>query len=115
MRTILVFVILLRACSVLGQVPPIEWKKCLGGTGYEDVRDIEQTSDGGYVVAVVTQSTDGDVTGNHGNADMWIIKLTALGAIEWQRALGGTGVELVDDVAETSDGGDPGRGLYGFR
>lgn len=65
---------------------------------------MEQTSDGGYVVAVVTQSADGDVTGQHGGADMWIVKLTAAGTIAWQRALGGSDTDLVNDVEEAADG-----------
>ncbi|MDR2522933.1 MAG: hypothetical protein LBC93_04440 [Synergistaceae bacterium] len=53
----------------------IEWQKCLGGSDYEEASSIEQTSDGGYIVAGETQSPDRDVVGNHGSYDAWVVKL----------------------------------------
>ena len=35
-----------------------------------------QTSDSGYIVSGSAQSTDGNVTGNHGGDDFWIVKLS---------------------------------------
>lgn len=72
------------------------WQKCLGGTGNDGAKAVQQTDDGGYIVAGYTTSTDGDVTGNHGTggsyptADAWVVKLNATGALVWQRCLGGT-------------------------
>ena len=39
----------------------ILWSKNYGGSGDEETRAIQQTSDGGYIVAWETSSTDGDV------------------------------------------------------
>ena len=36
---------------------------------------IQQTADEGYIVAGDSYSTNGDVTGNHGDEDYWIVKL----------------------------------------
>ena len=49
--------------------PTIEWQKSLRGTGAEYAWSIQQTTDGGYIVAGFSFSNDGDVTGNHGCAD----------------------------------------------
>jgi len=35
----------------------------------------QQTSDGGYISIAQSISTDGDVTGNHGQFDYWVVKL----------------------------------------
>ncbi|MBK7337709.1 MAG: hypothetical protein IPJ00_16805 [Saprospirales bacterium] len=68
----------------------IEWQRCHGGTAYEEIWDLHQTSDGGFVMAGRTTSNDGDVSGNHGDSDAWVVKLDAAGEIQWQKCLGGT-------------------------
>jgi len=83
----------------------ISWQKTLGGSGYEDVASIQQTLDGGYIVAGYSFSNDGDVTGNHGNNDYWIVKLTNTGAISWQKTLGGSGYESAYHIRQSTDGG----------
>src|SRR5690606_36383484 len=69
----------------------IQWQKSLGGSGVDMAHSIQQTIDGGYIVAGLSQSNDGDVTGNHGGADYWIVKLDDNGNIDWQKSFGGTG------------------------
>ena len=56
------------------QAPAIQWQKPLGGTGEDYAWSIQPTTDGGYIVAGYTTSTDGDVTGNHGGNDYWVAK-----------------------------------------
>ncbi|MBX2930966.1 MAG: gliding motility-associated C-terminal domain-containing protein [Chitinophagaceae bacterium] len=89
----------------LGALGNIEWQKCLGGSNYEVANSIQQTTDGGYIVAGETYSNDGDVTGNHGYNDYWIVKLGALGNIEWQKCLGGSGYDYAYSIQQTTDGG----------
>lgn len=85
----------------------IEWQKTLGGTGNDRAQSIQQTSDGGYIVAGSTESLNGDVTGYHGTfgEDYWVVKLSALGIIEWQKALGGKNHDRAYSVRQTADGG----------
>jgi len=83
----------------------ILWKKTYGGSGADWPFAIRQTSDGGFVMAGFTYSNDGDVTGNHGGSDMWVVKIDKSGNLEWQKALGGSGLEEAWDVKQTKDGG----------
>jgi hypothetical protein len=83
----------------------ITWKKIMGGTGEEDARDIQQTTDGGYIIAGFSNSIDGDVTGNHGDFDYWIVKINAAGNISWQKSLGGSQSDAAHSIKQTSDGG----------
>ena len=71
----------------------IEWQRTLGGSQNEIATSILQNSDGSYVLAGWTASNDGDVTGNHGLADEWVVKLDSQGILLWQRCLGGSQVE----------------------
>ncbi|OYU83245.1 MAG: hypothetical protein CFE24_12265 [Flavobacterium sp. BFFFF2] len=83
----------------------VVWQKTLGGTGNESAQSIQTTSDGGYIVVGFTNSTNGDISGNHGGYDAWVVKLNATGSIVWQKALGGTGTDGAYSVQSTSDGG----------
>ncbi len=81
------------------------WKKCLGGGHADEGFSVDRTSDGGYVVAGYTYSNDGDVSGNHGLSDMWVVKLKRNGDIEWERSIGGSGRDEAFSIQQTSDGG----------
>ena len=83
----------------------IDWQKALGGINNDYSYSIQQTSDGGYIVAGITYSIDGDVSGNNGGVDYWMVKLTITGTMEWQKALGGTGLDYSYSIKQTSDGG----------
>src|SRR5258706_503563 len=83
----------------------IQWQKCFGGTNNDEAQAVQQTSDGGYVIAGFTNSNDGDVTGNHGSIDCWIVKLDGSGNIQWQKCFGGTGWDVAYSVQQTIDGG----------
>ena len=89
----------------LNSIGNIVWKKTYGGSGNDDVYSLQQTADKGYVMAGTTLSNDLDVSGNHGDYDAWIVKLDSLGAIQWQRCLGGSGWEEAHSVKQTKDGG----------
>ncbi len=81
------------------------WQKSLGGSNVDGAYDLEQTTDGGYILAGYTLSDDGDVTGFHGYIDAWVIKLDSSGNIQWQKALGGSGWDETWSVGLTNDGG----------
>ncbi|MGC4128035.1 MAG: T9SS type A sorting domain-containing protein [Bergeyella sp.] len=83
----------------------IEWKKALGGNGEDRANAIQCTSDGGYIVAGYSDSTNGDITGNHGQYDAWVIKLNSDGSIQWQKSLGGSQYDYGNAIQLTTDGG----------
>ncbi|MGB4094684.1 MAG: T9SS type A sorting domain-containing protein, partial [Bacteroidales bacterium] len=83
----------------------IEWQKCLGGTNSDWAYSIQQTNDSGFIVAGYTHSNNGDVSGNHGYYDYWVVKLNSSGDIEWQKCIGGTNYEFANSIQQTSDGG----------
>jgi len=78
----------------------IEWQR---GYGEGVARSIQQTSDGGYIVAGYTASNLGDP------GDLLVLKLTSNGYIEWQRRYEGGGAS---SVQQTSDGGYIVAGYY---
>ncbi len=71
----------------------------VGGTGGDDAYSIFQTSDGGYAVAGGTTSFGA------GDWDLFFVKFSLTGSVEWSRAVGGTSLDFGYSVVQTSDGG----------
>lgn len=88
----------------------IQWSKTYGGSGGDYASKIITTSDGGYIIAGNTYSNDGDVTGYHQEKDYWIVKINSIGTIQWQKTLGGTNWDNLNEIIQTSDGGYIGVG-----
>ena len=73
MRNLFLTVILFSVTMLYAQAPEIEWQKSLGGSSLDVAFSIQQTSDGGYIAAGYSYSNDGDVSGNHGESDYWVV------------------------------------------
>ncbi len=89
----------------IGQAPAIQWKKSLGGVGNDLPYSIKPTADGGYIMAATSDANSGDVTGNHGSFDFWIVKLDDKGSIQWQKSFGGIDDDEATSIQQTTDGG----------
>ncbi len=83
----------------------MQWQRTYGGTLWDEAHAVTATTDGGYVVAGLTQSDDGDISGSHGNYESWVIKIDVNGDLLWQKALGGSIRDIAHDVKATPDGG----------
>ena len=80
------------------------WKKNYGGSLDEGFLSILETSDHGFIAAGSTESNDGDVSGNHGSNDIWIVKVDSIGNLVWQKAFGGSDYDEVFSILENSAG-----------
>ena len=85
----------------------ITWQNTIGGTGTENLNDVQQTSDEGYILGGTSGSTNNydRIEPTMGIYDYWVIKLTSFGAIQWQNAIGGSQSDYLKSVSQTSDGG----------
>ena len=77
----------------------IVWQKAYGGLNADNARSIQQTSDGGYVVAGWTGSFGA------GSDDAWVLKLDGSGDPQWQKTYGGAGLDYAHSIRQTSVGG----------
>lgn len=79
-----------------------EWAITFSGGGSKErgAHSVQQTADGGYVVA-------GYVAGffGAGGRDFWVLKLDAGGTIEWQNTYGGESLDEAKSIQQTTDGG----------
>jgi hypothetical protein len=84
----------------------IQWQKSLGGTSKEVANSVCVSSNGDYVIAGYTESTDGDVTNYLGGvSDTWVVCLDSAGNLRWQKTLGGPGEDGAQEIQQTSDKG----------
>jgi hypothetical protein len=76
-----------------------EWTRTYGGTNYDVGYSVQQTDDGGYIVA--------GITGSYGAGldDLYLIKTDAYGDTLWTRTCGGTDMDQGYSVQQTADGG----------
>jgi hypothetical protein len=83
----------------------IVWQKIFSGNKNDMAGSLIETSDGNYMVAGTTNSTDGDITGIHGNSDAFLLKMDGSGIILWQKSYGGSNDEYCENksLVELSD------------
>lgn len=82
----------------------IFWKQTIGGSGREEISDIIQTSEGGFLCTGTTDSDDGDFSGTQGRNDIWVMKLSSRGDILWKTTLGGSGADYGWCIMEDDNG-----------
>jgi hypothetical protein len=75
------------------------WTKTYGGVYDERAYAVEQTSDGGYIIAGETSSYGA------GAYDVYLLKTDSLGDTCWTRTYGGTDYDRGHAVKQTLDGG----------
>lgn len=80
----------------------LQWQKTYGGTNSDNLQDIIQTSDGGYILSGFVMSRDGDISCPIIFQDIWIAKLDNTGIIQWQNCMGWGAPR---DLTATQDGG----------
>lgn len=83
------------------------WDKRYGGGDWDYLQDVALTSDGGFLLAGFTHSTNGyTITQpSQGGNDFWILKVDSAGIVQWDKRFGGAGNEFLNNILATPDGG----------
>ena len=75
------------------------WIRTYGGANYDFGYSVQQTSDGGYIIAGYTWSFGA------GSADVYLLKISPSGDTLWTRTYGGANDDRGYSVQQTLDGG----------
>ena len=77
----------------------IEWEFHCGGNELDGGYSVDQTSDDGFIIAGRTESF------GTGMDDVFLIKISKIGKLEWKKTFGGTTNDKGFSVTQTADGG----------
>jgi hypothetical protein len=82
------------------------WEKTFGGSDFDVLQSLLQTSDGGYILG---GSSSSDISGDKtqptkGGMDYWIVKIDASGRKLWDRSLGGDADDVLSSIVESNGG-----------
>ena len=83
----------------------LEWQKTFGGSDDDRAADIVQTLDGGFAVLGYSKSSDINVSENAGAQDFWLLKISSLGSLLWEKTFGFSGTDFGTALLATKDGG----------
>jgi hypothetical protein len=75
------------------------WENTFGGTAGDEGRSVQQTIDGGFIIAGSTESFGA------GGRDVYLIKTDGSGALVWEKVFGGSNNDDGNSVQQTTDGG----------
>jgi hypothetical protein len=76
-----------------------QWSKTYGGSDWDGGRSVQQTTDGGYIIAGSTESF------GLGQSDVYLIKIDATGNGQWSKTYGGNEWDQGQSVQQTTDEG----------
>ncbi|TKJ37240.1 hypothetical protein CEE37_14095 [candidate division LCP-89 bacterium B3_LCP] len=79
--------------------PDTLWTRTFGGSSYDYGYSVQQTTDGGYIIAGLTSSYGAD------SSDVYLIKTDGDGNEQWYQTFGGSNYDSGESVQQTSDGG----------
>ena len=79
--------------------PPLVWEKTFGGSNGDEGWSVQQTADGGFVIAGGTSSFGA------GGQDVYLVKTDSAGNLFWQKTFGGSSWDSAHSVEQTTDGG----------
>lgn len=75
------------------------WSTAYGDSHYESVFSVQETTDGGYILA-------GNISiGWTGQRDINVVKFDAIGNVIWTQIVGGANDEYLNEIQQTLDGG----------
>ena len=96
---LLTLIFLFTISSVMASAPQMQWYKTFGGSYGDGAYSVQQTTDGGYILAGYTESY------GSGGVDVYLIKTDSSGNQQWYKTFGGSYDDSAASVQQTTDGG----------
>lgn len=75
-----------------------------GGSANDDVVHINKKNAGGYIISGESESSDGNLPGNYGQTDLWVLNLLSNSSVAWSKNYGGSGYDHIISSYQLDDG-----------
>jgi hypothetical protein len=91
--------------------PRMQWQQTYGGNSSDYAAQLQETSDGGFIIAGSSFTHLGNTGGGnktapfYGNSDFWVVRADSQGNKLWDQSYGGASDEHLWSVQQTADGG----------
>ncbi|MFP4844428.1 hypothetical protein [Winogradskyella sp. PE311] len=82
----------------------IEWSRYFGGNFTDTPEGVVQTNDNGFIIVGGSDSEDTDIANNKGTYDFWVIKISSLGDLVWEKSFGGSQIDEARGIVNSGDG-----------
>jgi hypothetical protein len=84
----------------------IEWDKSIGSSSSESPYDLNQLTDGSFVLAAYSLGSNGDFPAHYGglNDDAWLVFVTNAGELDTTIHFGGTDDDYITEILELGNG-----------
>lgn len=80
------------------------WERTYGGTQFESAQSIAAIGGNNFAIAGSSRSSDGDVSANNGQNDIWTLVIDGNGVPQMELNVGGSDLDFGNEVIGTSDG-----------
>lgn len=81
-----------------------EWSHFYGGSFTDTPYDVVQTEDNGFIIVGSSDSNDVDITSNKGSYDFWVLKISEIGELIWEKSFGGSEIDEARAITKSGDG-----------
>jgi hypothetical protein len=82
----------------------LEWSKYFGGSFTDIPLGIAETINKDFIIIGSSDSNDFNIKNNKGSYDFWVIRISALGNLVWEKSFGGTEIDEARGIVATNDG-----------
>jgi hypothetical protein len=82
----------------------IEWSKYFGGNFTDTPENVVQTDDNGFIIVGGSDSNDTDISSNIGTYDFWVLRISSIGNLIWEKSFGGDQIDEARAIVKSNDG-----------
>lgn len=82
----------------------LEWSQYFGGTFTDTAFDAVETKEGDFLIVGSSDSFDVDISNNLGTYDFWVLRISSVGELIWEKNYGGSEIDEAKAIATTPEG-----------